>query len=374
MRRSGKKTIRSALGCGLLLLALSHHVQAQPVEITAQRDGVVKDVSIQTPDFTGHTAGRLRWSEEIEQIGAFYIRLRLSTLQSQNAGLVTLSLRDRSGRLVRRYSGSELVNKSPLWSDVVRGGYVLVSLHADHAPEGFGLSIDQIAYQANAGAPLSTVGEDDKQSIAAYSDDATISRVQKPVAKLLFISDGSTSTCTGFLIEPGKLITNHHCVSTQEVCETTRVIFGFQHNKNSVLQFGDQYECSQLVAGDSSFELDYSVLEIAGQPETRWGLLPLDSATDPAAGDELFIVQHPAGQAKQISKINCTAGTVPVDGRATESDFIHNCDTAGGSSGSPVTDSAGNLVGLHHYGFNEGGVWTQNRAVRIKQIVEHIGE
>ena len=202
----------------------------------------------------------------------------------------------------------------------------------------------------------------------------TITRVQKPVAKLLFISDGSSSTCTGFLIEPGKLITNHHCVSTQEVCETTRVIFGFQHNASSVLQFGDQYECSRLVAGASSFELDYSVLEIAGQPETRWGLLPLASASDPVAGDELFIVQHPAGQAKQISKINCTAGMVPVDGRATESDFIHSCDTAGGSSGSPVTDSAGNLVGLHHYGFNEGGVWTQNRAVRIKQIVDHIGE
>jgi V8-like Glu-specific endopeptidase len=140
------------------------------------------------------------------------------------------------------------------------------------------------------------------------------------------------------------------------------------------LQFGDQYECSRLVAGDSSFELDYSVLEIAGQPETLWGLLPLGSASDPMAGEDLFIVQHPAGEAKQISKINCKAGLVPVDGRATGSDFIHSCDTAGGSSGSPVTDSAGNLVGLHHYGFNEGGAWSQNRAVRIRKIVDHMQE
>jgi hypothetical protein len=57
-------------------------------------------------------------------------------------------------------------------------------------------------------------------------------------------------------------------------------------------------------------------------------------------------------------------------GRGIGTDFTHTCDSAGGSSGAPVFDAEGHLVGLHHYGFAEAQVqeWTENRAVRLERI------
>ena len=54
-----------------------------------------------------------------------------------------------------------------------------------------------------------------------------------------------------------------------------------------------------------------------------------------------------------------------VDGRAPQSDFTHTCDTAGGSSGAPVFNLEGQLVGVHHFGFADDvdGLWTENRSV-----------
>ena len=364
---------------GALIFACSHvigsgsaHAQAENVELEPQRDGVINVVSIRTPDFNGTAAGRLRWQKEIEQLGSRYLRLRFGDVSMSQAGEVVLSLRDRSGRLVRKYSAAELHQRSPLWSDVIPGGYVLVSLHADQPPVGFSLTIDRIAYQAYAGAALSTVGDDEKQPIAEYSGDAIISRVQRSIARLLFIQDGTSSTCTGFLIEPGRLMTNHHCVHSQDVCATMRAVFGYQYDESGLLQFGEQYECRNVVA--SSYELDYAVLEIADNPEEEWGTLQLGAGADPNGQDALFIVQHPAGEPKQISKINCAAGKVPVDGRGQDTDFTHTCDTVGGSSGSPVFDESGKVVGLHHYGFKDGGTWTENRAIRIKQITQVLGQ
>ena len=368
---------RKTLGLLIPVLSLCANfaiANGQSVQLEAQRDGNIKEILFETPAFTSTVQGSLRWQKEIVQIGARYIRVRISDVQLQGAGKVTLSLRDRSGRLVRKYTGKELATGRPIWSDVIPGSYVLISLMADQTPHGFGLKIDRIAYQAFAGAPLSTVGEDEKQPIADYLDDETISRLQRSIARLLFISDGGSSTCTGFLIAPGQLMTNHHCVSTQEVCRTMRAIFGYQYDKNGELQFGDQYECRKIVDGKIDYSLDFSILEIAGKPENEWGMIAIGDSVDPSAGDPLFIVQHPAGEPKQISRINCVTSTVPVDGRASVSDFTHTCDTVGGSSGAPVFSEIGELVGLHHYGFSEGGDWTKNRAIRMKQIIKRLAQ
>ena len=86
-------------------------------------------------------------------------------------------------------------------------------------------------------------------------------------------------------------------------------------------------------------------------------------------GEELFIIQHPAGETKQISMNECAVSRPVADGRAAATDFAHTCDTLGGSSGSPVFTTDGRLVGLHHYGRGVG-YWNENRAVRIPRILD----
>jgi hypothetical protein len=56
-------------------------------------------------------------------------------------------------------------------------------------------------------------------------------------------------------------------------------------------------------------------------------------------------------------------------------DFSHNCDTEGGSSGAPVFTPGGALVGLHHLGFALGDDQQcdkVNKAVHIQVILDDI--
>jgi V8-like Glu-specific endopeptidase len=126
-----------------------------------------------------------------------------------------------------------------------------------------------------------------------------------------------------------------------------------------------------VVEGKSSYPLDYTVVQLRGDPGASWGTLKLSRA-DPTSQSPIFIVEHPAGEPKKISKKNCVADSVPVDGRSTGTDFTHSCDTVGGSSGSPIFNESGDVIGLHHYGFNEGGTWTENRGVRMTRILDDL--
>lgn len=370
MRDHHKNRLRFILFSMYALLSLWPFA-ASTIELEAQNDGLVEKTNIQTPPFSENAPTTLYWQKQIQKIGSHYLRLHLSDIQGlcDNQGI--LELRTRSGRLVHEYPGGDLIKRKSFWTVVIPGDYVLISLYAPSAPVDFSFIIDQIAYQAYSGAPLSTWGEDDKEPIADYADDPLVSAVERSVARLYFIENGKSSTCTGFLIDSGQLITNHHCVNTQEVCETAIAVFGYQYDTNGLLNFGEQFECAQMVPGKHSYELDYTILGLSGTPWTKWGSLGLQLA-DPEIGAPLFIVQHPGGLPKQISKIDCKALAVPIDGRAEKTDFTHTCDTVGGSSGSPVFNESGQVVGLHHYGFGESGDWQENRAIRINRIIEHL--
>ena len=88
----------------------------------------------------------------------------------------------------------------------------------------------------------------------------------------------------------------------------------------------------------------------------KFGYLTLDTAR-PVRGQELFVPQHPAGEPARIAGArgdaagNCAVAENAYDGYATDSDVSYYCDTAGGSSGSPVLSrKTGKVVALHHFG------------------------
>ena len=82
---------------------------------------------------------------------------------------------------------------------------------------------------------------------------------------------------------------------------------------------------------------------------------------------------------KQIT-LHCALQGWPVKGwtsTAPAVDFTHDCDSEGGSSGAPVFDAAGRIVGLHHYGHNVDPATCRdtdavNKAVRIDQIIDFL--
>jgi len=95
----------------------------------------------------------------------------------------------------------------------------------------------------------------------------------------------------------------------------------------------------------------------------------LSEAVDPIKGEGAYIVQHTGGRRKRLGFV-----------RNQVSDFdervlTYLTDTEPGSSGSPVFNAAGQLIGLHHAGGTPQAITgrppiTKNEAIRIPKVIE----
>jgi hypothetical protein len=168
---------------------------------------------------------------------------------------------------------------------------------------------------------------------------------------------------TGFLVGPDLVLTNWHVANPLEgrVLAGLSVRFGFRRDLDGAVASGVRYgfAADWLVrsrAYDSTDEsldpddvpdplaLDYALIRLASAPAGTVPLM-LDPATPlPATGTDLVMIQHPSGAPQKISfgRVTAHAGA----GRRLRYDV----NTKPGSSGSPILNHRGELVGLHHAG------------------------
>jgi hypothetical protein len=168
----------------------------------------------------------------------------------------------------------------------------------------------------------------------------------RSVARLRFSTPTGEATCTGFLVSPAVLMTNQHCINTEEEAASLIAEFGYDTPGAGV----DRVRGESIV--DISVPRDYSLVRLAGNPGAKWGVLTF-ADNSPMPGLPLVIVEHPLGGYKQVSLEHC--GVVEVNRLGAgnmPTDFAHGCDTLSGSSGSPVIDlGSQKVIGLHHFGF-----------------------
>lgn len=257
------------------------------------------------------------------------------------------------------------------WSDLLPFGRVRIALIIGEGTldPTSALVIDSIAYQATELLPYSAHGTNQILGINARTVPDDIRRLGKPIAFLSFLSGGRPKACTGFLIGRDLLMTNEHCINSDESCRTLSAAFGYEVAPDGRLQFGRQFRCSDYDPRLTNFELDVTAIQLKGAPGDDFGIIDIDSASDDSAGP-MVIVQHSGLRPKEVSLADCSIGILPVDGRGLQTDFTHTCDTAKGTSGAPVLDLAGHFRGLHHFGFNDAAndLWKDNRGVRATLI------
>ncbi|MCD0162838.1 trypsin-like peptidase domain-containing protein [Deinococcus sp. 6YEL10] len=154
------------------------------------------------------------------------------------------------------------------------------------------------------------------------------------------------STCTATLIANGLLITNYHCTDFDGVIRRMQLRMGYL----SETLTGETFEVN-IQPTERNADYDYAILEVNGNPGAKYGTV-LMNARQPLINETLYIIHHPAGQPKQISRLNCRLHpTRNTDPNSIE--LLHRCDTLGGSSGSMVMADGDNaIVGLHFAGFN----------------------
>lgn len=253
-------------------------------------------------------------------------------------------------------------NETDFWSDELPKDHLIVEVYSIEKNSLLQLSIDRIAKSSPPVAPKSINPPDQRVNIIGQS--AEILRWGRSVARVRFIGDeGIEYYCTGFLVSADLFLTNHHCIKSDSEMRSALVDFDYDATGTppTVLHF------SELVEKDA--ELDFALLRLAEATDRQ--ALQLD-VTAPSENQNLLIIQHPKGEPKQISLLDCRVQGVQTNGVGSQAtDFGHLCDTLGGSSGSPVQDlHSGKVIGLHHLGFRSDSGNLFNQAVRIGLIID----
>ncbi|AGL21314.1 serine protease [Actinoplanes sp. N902-109] len=311
---------------------------------------------------------------------ASYVKVHFSRMVLRPGDYLTVS--DAAGHESYRYDAPKLVSASKpsaRWAMSVTGDTAVVEVHrgggavaaavgdrvgvrVDKVAKGFSRSeqaqapADQLLRPGLTGREESVCGGDQSSDAVCYksADPVAYTRSQA-IARLLI---NGTELCTGWRIgAKNRMLTNNHCFASSADAYETEVWFNYQCARCG----GHAVFMPTKVWGDkvltTSRVYDYTLFTIENFASVqKYGYLTLDTAR-PVRNQELYVPQHPAGEPTRIAgRLGDKAGTCAVsdnafDGYARNSDISYYCDTAGGSSGSPVLSRRTNkVVALHHFG------------------------
>lgn len=167
---------------------------------------------------------------------------------------------------------------------------------------------------------------------------------------------------TGFFIDKaGIAITNAHVVreGSQWLIKTHK---------------GDVHEVSEMMKINSVY--DYAIFKV--NDVTDFTVLPI-ATTTPLKGEDIFVIGNPQGIESTLTKgivSGCKGGTEKdiVNGTFKEGNSFIQIDVAisHGSSGSPVFNTKGEVVGIATLSFEEAQCKNCNFAVNIEMLKEDI--
>ncbi|NNE54053.1 MAG: hypothetical protein HKN30_16825 [Sulfitobacter sp.] len=192
-----------------------------------------------------------------------------------------------------------------------------------------------------------------------------------PASFLYHGADAAASVCrinlpggsgTGFLIATSNFImTNNHVIADKEEARDALAEFRFEEGGDSLMVSLDPDRFFL-----TSKELDFTIVGCDEPALDEFEPIPLlRNPSTVTRGEKVNIVQHPRGRPKEVALHNNEVL------RIKDKVVWYETDTEPGSSGSPVFNNTWDLVALHHAGWIENGV-TTNEGVRIAAIVSHL--
>lgn len=206
-------------------------------------------------------------------------------------------------------------------------------------------------------------------------------------------TQGQSGWGTGFLVAPNVLITNNHVLENPTWAERSRAQFRYERDLGGLPLNPIEFRLRPDQLFYTNAPLDFTVVaveELSENSETQlssFGYLPLDGRPGKVTeGEWLTIVQHPAGDFKQV----CVRENQLL--KRDDDVLWYSTDTLAGSSGSPVFSNDWLVVALHHSGVPEkknGRIqtvtgedfderrhaendikWQANEGIRVSRIVQ----
>lgn len=337
------------------------------------------------------------------------VKARYFMLRMQVAGAVTadwrLTLRDADFRVIDILGPGDFRDVGPdgRWTGRLVTPAVFFDLHLGTGAEDVRVTVaEALIMPESAEIPRYSAQDPNNPKYkplydyAGQSDDQTraMKRLGDRVGFLVGLGPDRSGKikswcCSGVMLTADLMLTNWHCGAPenqipsaywhQSFCRKMLIDQSWDGDKT-----GREFNCAKVEA--TSETLDYAVVRLASVLGSQARLAegrPLTIAAKPVVtGQTLRVVHHAECKPKLVTHASCAVrnaaypGWRAPEGQAAEAtEFSHTCDTEGGSSGAPVFDASGALVGLHHLGFGRaanGLCDGENKAVHISRILDDL--
>jgi hypothetical protein len=343
-----------------------------------QRVGIAKRVTAAvTAEAPGWGATRATadggwvWSAAVHSDGASGLRLKIRDFQLPQD--TELYLFNETGSVAGPYTGSGPLGSGEFWSHLVPGETVYLQLRqygpamaAQSAQSSF--QVEAVGYVgsqfgAAAGGAKSFCDYNARCIVNAscVSDAPAVDDARYAVAHMLFADGDYLYACSGGLINNTDedwtpyFMTANHCMSTDAVASTLEAFFRWTVDCGATcpFQWGTPTDAVAVLGASvvaTNRVGDYTLLLLSGE-SAPLGTALLGWTTEPVAfsdGASLYRISHPAAAPQAFSehRVDTGASTCLGWGRGS---WIYSRDvvgaTEGGSSGSPVVNSDGQMVG-----------------------------
>lgn len=321
---------------------------------------------------------------------ARYLRVFIEPIEITKKGW-RLSIRDRDYRPLQTFGPEDFESESgtnleKLWTRRLPGTMLHFDLVFSDLSVNASFKVrEYIAMPERADNPFYSMQTDVPEWTSLFENDPRVPDFSRRLGDVVGFLMGSripkSWCCSGVVIttKPVLFLTNFHCGGlphlatdnywTPQICKSTLIDLSWDEDGQS-----REYSCQEVVMKDPV--RDIAILRIkAVDPDSA--PIPPIIRSRPISDQELInIIHHPACETKKIST-KCQVVQAAVKGWRDESDpdldFTHICDTENGSSGAPIFDQEGFLVGLHHLGFAEdpdtGKCDKLNKAIRMDKIL-----
>ncbi|HEY3567277.1 MAG TPA: DUF6531 domain-containing protein [Thermoanaerobaculia bacterium] len=298
--------------------------------------------------------GGFVWTAAVEAPGATALRLHLTGVDlPPGARLYAYNL---AGQAFGPYTGRGPLGDGVLHTNTVLGEKLLLQLYVPADAPTPRLTVAEVGVMGSrfaaprASRDLSSPADCLVDAASQSSDVATTAK--EAVASILFESGDSFYLCTGALVADTDttsvipyLLTAHQCIGRADEAASLETYFDDQRQTRN----GDTLGATIKASGAAS---DSTLLELASAPVTADGVTTyLGWTSAPVADDDnlaLYRVSHPHGGPQAYSEGVVDTGK-PTCGTLARGNFIYSRDTLGaiesGSSGSPVLNGSGQIVG-----------------------------
>lgn len=297
----------------------------------------------------------LVWTVRIDMENTGGVRLHLTDVNLPDGA--SLSLYNAEGEVRGPYVG----NAESLWTHSLSGGEVYLQLTQPDQAGGARVSFRLSEALLLDPSPQAFCPDNEPCVEDGSCYDSTdwpmIEQARKAIANILFVEGGTGYICTGGLLNDTDtettipyFLTANHCLSSNTVASTVETRFQFQTATCGGACYWPSSPSTRganLLSTDSSN--DHTLLRLDEQPPA--GSVYLGWTTTAVAGSngtQLYRLSHPKGspQAYSTHAVDVSAPTCIGYARGR---FIYSRNqvgaTEGGSSGSPVMNVSGKVVG-----------------------------